>query len=157
MASSHFLMFGKGQEPWSVSVICDVMRMKDTVYVPPTPPKVWGLLVLLPGCGGLGSVSILQVRDDLMINRKPLSLFGQGFGNHVLVWPWILSFSQKTILRCESVQFSSVQLLSCVWLFTSLFASKVQFFYHSYYPTVNGAMACLAQMSTMLLHHLEIK
>ena len=108
MAFSHFLMFGKGQEPWSVSIIYDVMRMKDSVYVPPTPPKVWGLLVLLPGCGGLGSVSILQVRDDLMINRKPLGLFGQGFGNHVLVWPWILSFSQKTILRCESVQFSSI-------------------------------------------------
>ena len=75
--------------------------MKDSVYVPPTPPKVWGLLVLLPGFGGLGSVGMLQVRDDLITNRKPLSLFGQGFGNHVLIWPWLLLFPQKTILRCE--------------------------------------------------------
>ena len=75
--------------------------MKDSVYVPPAPPKVWGLLVLLPGCGGLGNVGILQVRDDLITNRKPLSLFSQGFGNHVLVWPWLLLFPQKTILRCE--------------------------------------------------------
>ena len=112
-------MFGKGQEPWSVSIICDVVRMKDSVYVPPTPPKVWGLLVLLPGYEGLGSVSILQARDDLKINKKPLSIFGQGFGNHVLVWPWLLSFPQKTILRCESVQFSLVA-QSCPSLYNSV-------------------------------------
>lgn len=53
----------------------NVMRMRESVCVPPTSSKVPELLLLFPSCGSLASVSVLQVRGDIIPGRRTLTLW----------------------------------------------------------------------------------
>lgn len=60
-----------------------VMRMRESACALPTSSKIPELLLFLPSCGSLTNVSFLQVRGDIILRRRLLSLWS-GVGIHSL-------------------------------------------------------------------------
>lgn len=110
-----------------------VTRMRDvcvsvcSTYNPSTVP---GFFLLLPGCGSLSSGIVLQVRGDIITDRRSLTL-----------WPGVWWSYSSVTLATHSHMRSSQDVNTC------LFATNVQSLPSSlpssrHFPVQNGIMAC---------------